>query len=150
MADEGFTSLSKENLLYSNHISQLTFIERIYMLIEVTSLYNLEVYTPKGIYLGRINEVLVDVNKNNIYEVILEETNPTIIDDSRSVGVPFRWIDSVSEIVVLKYFPGKIHVKPKLKRHSKKKRRKLRVVKNRKGDHGTSRLPWRSARQKNT
>ena len=122
------------------------------MLVEITSLYNLEVYTPKGIYLGRIYEILVDVNKNNVYEVILEETNPTIVDDSRSIGVPFRWVDSVSEIVVLKYFPGKIHVKQKLMRQHKrkKKRRKLRVIKERWGTHGVSRLPWRAGGKRNT
>jgi sporulation protein YlmC with PRC-barrel domain len=113
------------------------------MLTEVTSLYNLEVYTPKGIYLGRIYEVLVDTNKYNIYEVILEETNPTIVDESRAIGVPFRWIDSVSEIVVLKYFPGKIHLKARAAR-SYRKRRKLRVIKQSRGEHGITRLPWSS------
>ena len=115
------------------------------MLVEVTSLYNLEVYTQKGIYLGRIYEVLVDIQKNIIYEIILGETNPTIIDESSSVGVPFRWVQSVSEIVVLKYFPGKIHIKPKAKRF-RQKRRKLRVIKRHWGKHGTSRLPWAGAR----
>lgn len=120
------------------------------MLTEITSLYNLEVYTPNGIYLGRIYEILVDTNKYNVYEVILEETNPTIIDDSRSIGVPFRWVESISEIVVLKYFPGKIHIKPKLAR-AYRKRRKLRVIKHRWGEHGVSRLPWASrTREKHT
>jgi len=119
------------------------------MLTEITSLYNLEVYTQKGVYLGRIYEILLDTEKNAIYEVILGETNPTIVDESRDLGIPFRWVQSVSEVVVLKYFPGKIHIKPKLKRH-RKKRRKLRVIKHRWGSHGTSRLPWESRGRRKT
>lgn len=118
------------------------------MQIEVTSLYNLEVYTQKGLYLGRIYEIMVDVKKCAIYELILEETNPNVVEDSRSIGVPFRWVKSISEIVVLKYFPGKIHIRPKLQRY-RQKRRKLRVIKHRWGDHGTSRLAWEGRGRKN-
>ncbi len=113
------------------------------MLVEITSLYNLEVYTQKGLYLGRVYEVMVDVNRNSIYELILGETNPTIVDDSRTIGIPFRWVQTISEIVVLRYFPGKVHVKIKPSRF-RKKRRKLRVIKRGKGSHGISRLPWDS------
>ena len=111
------------------------------MQVEVTALYGLEVFTHKGIYLGRVMEVIVDINKNTIYEFILGETNPNIIEESHSVGIPFRWVQSIKEVVVLKYFPGKIHIKPKLKRY-RNKRLKLRVVKQRWGSHGTSRTPW--------
>ena len=111
------------------------------MLVEITSLYNLEVYTQKGLYLGRVYEVMVDVNRNSIYELILGETNPTIVDDSRTIGIPFRWVQTISEIVVLRYFPGKVHVKIKPSRF-RKKRRKLRVIKRSRGSHGISRLPW--------
>jgi sporulation protein YlmC with PRC-barrel domain len=117
------------------------------MQIEVTSLYDLEVYTHKGIYLGRISEVLMDVKKNSVYELILSETNPNIIDESRTIGVPYRWVQSVSEVVVLKYFPGKIHIKPSLGRY-RRKRRKLRVIKHRWGTHGTARLPWNTKRER--
>ena len=111
------------------------------MQVEVTSLYGLEVFTHKGILLGRVMEVLIDIKKSSIYELILDETNPNIIEESRSVGIPYRWIQSVSEVIVLKYFPGKIHIKPKLRRY-RKKRRKLRVVRYTRGSHGTSRQPW--------
>jgi sporulation protein YlmC with PRC-barrel domain len=112
------------------------------MLVEVTSLYDLEVYTPKGLLLGRVYEILVDTRKSEIYELILGDTNPNIVDNSRSIGVPFRWVSKVSEIVVLRYFPGKIHVKTKLSRY-RKIRRKLRVLrKKRAPTHGVTRQPW--------
>lgn len=111
------------------------------MLAEITSLYEMEVYTHKGLYLGRIFDIIVDTNRSAVYELILSETNPNIVDDSRSIGIPYRWVQTVSEIVVLKYFPGKIHVKVKPARY-RRKRRKLRVVKRKGPKHGVSRLPW--------
>jgi len=112
------------------------------MQVEVTDLYNKEVFTHKGIYLGRVMEILIDINKNLIYEMILSETNPNLIDESRNIGIPFRWIQSISEVIVLKYFPGKVHIKPRMFR-SRRKRRKMRVIKQRWGFHGTQRTPWK-------
>lgn len=119
------------------------------MLVEITSLYNMEVFTHKGLYLGRIYDVMVDINKSAVYELILSETNPNIVDESRSIGIPYRWVGSIKEIVVLKYFPGKIHVKGKPARY-RRKRRKLRVVKRKKPEHGISRIPWDPGRQRRT
>ena len=116
------------------------------MLQEIFELYNLDVYTHKGIYLGRIHEVMVDLEKYQIYEIILGDTNQTIIDDGRSIGVPYRWIQSVSEVVVLRYFPGKVHVSYKPSR-LRKKRRKLRVLKHSRFGHGVSRTPWRAPKE---
>ena len=121
------------------------------MLTEITSLYNLEVYTPKGLYLGRVYEIMIDTKSKVIYDLILEETNPNLVDESRSIGVPYRWVQTVSEIIVLRYFPGKVHLKPKLGRY-RHKRRKLRVIKRTKMEHGITRVPWdpgRQRRQKN-
>jgi sporulation protein YlmC with PRC-barrel domain len=111
------------------------------MQVEVDTLYNLEVYTPKGLYLGRISEILIDIKTSAVYEFILSDTNPTIVDDSRSIGIPFRWVSTIKEIVVLKYFPGKIHITQKLSRY-RKKRRKLRVLKRKFKTYGVSREPW--------
>jgi sporulation protein YlmC with PRC-barrel domain len=113
---------------------------------EVTSLYDLEVFTHKGLILGRVSEVIIDINKNRIYELILSDTNPNIVEGSRSIGIPYRWIQSVSEVIVLKYFPGKIHIKPRLRRY-RHRRLKLRVVKHSKSSHGVSRHPWQGPRK---
>ena len=119
------------------------------MLVEITLLYNMEVFTHKGLYLGRIYDVMIDINKSGVYELILSETNPNIVDDSRSIGIPYRWVASVKEIVVLKYFPGKVHVKAKPSRY-RRKRRKLRVVKRKGPEHGISRIPWDPGRHRRT
>ncbi len=112
------------------------------MLVESTDLISLEVFTHKGIYLGRVYDIQLDIANNRIYDLMLGETNPTLVEESRTLGVPYRWVQSVSEVIVLRYFPGKIKIKPK-ERVMRRGRRKLRVVKQYFGDDGTSRLPWK-------
>jgi sporulation protein YlmC with PRC-barrel domain len=112
------------------------------MLVETTELLGLEVFTHKGIYLGRVYDVQLDVANNKIYDLILSETNPTLIEESRDLGVPYRWVQSVKEVVVLRYFPGRVKLKPPELRR-RRGRRKLRVIKQYFGEHGTSRLPWK-------
>jgi len=39
------------------------------------------------------------------------ETNPLLVEGSRAVSVPYRWVQSVGDIVVLRYFPKRVSLK---------------------------------------
>lgn len=107
------------------------------MLVESTELISLQVYTPKGRYLGLVKNLIFDMEKGGIYELLLTHTNPEIIDSGLDIAVPFRWVDKIGEVVMLRFFPGKI----KLKEDIDKRKRILRVPKNYRD--GISRQPWR-------
>ena len=62
------------------------------MLSEVTNLINMEVYTHRGILLGVVQDVQVDTTAGKIYELLLTNTNPTMVEGSRNLGVPYRWV----------------------------------------------------------
>ena len=116
------------------------------MLTEITNLQNLEVITDKGLSLGYVEDVIVDLDSGEIYELLVSETNEDLVEDAQSVGVPFRWVQSISRVILLKHFPGRIRRKeqfevPAVAADGKK--RKLRVVKKDFGDGGVSRLGWR-------
>jgi sporulation protein YlmC with PRC-barrel domain len=113
------------------------------MMLEVSTLFDVPVYTHKGIYLGKVFDVQLDITNNKIYELIVYETNSELVEAGRNVGIPFRWVKSFDDVIVLRYFPGKIRIKPKTDKAWK--RRKLRVLKreSRWGDHGVSRPSWR-------
>ena len=80
------------------------------MLEEVSELIGLQVYTSKGIYLGNVSNLIVDVSVNKVDSLYITDTNPQLVEDSKAVGVPFRWIQAVGDIVVLRYFPGRVTV----------------------------------------
>ncbi len=81
------------------------------MLQEVSELIGLQVYTSKGIFLGNINNVIMDISNSCVDGIYIAETNPLLVEDSRAVSVPFRWIQSIGDIVILRYFPNRVTVK---------------------------------------
>ena len=81
------------------------------MLEEASELIGLQVYTNKAIYLGTVNNLVVDLDESKIQGLFINETNPLLVENSKAVNVPYRWIGSVGDIVLLKYFPRKVALK---------------------------------------
>lgn len=81
------------------------------MIEEITNLLNLQVYTPNGVLLGEIDNIIVDVANNKIDGVFITGTNPELIQDAANISVPYRWVQCVGDIVILKYFPPKVTIK---------------------------------------
>ena len=79
------------------------------MLTETTELVGLEVYTHTGLMLGAVEDLVFDTDKEKVYGLFIEKTNPTLVESSIPVVVPFRWIEGVGDIIVLRYFPGFIN-----------------------------------------
>ncbi len=81
------------------------------MLEEISEIIGLQVYTNSGVFLGNVNNLVVDVDKGAVDGVFVGETNPLLVEGSRAVSVPFRWIQSVGDIVILRYFPKRVSIK---------------------------------------
>ena len=108
------------------------------MIIEVTELYDMQIFTPKGDYLGVVEQIILDLNSSKVYGLALGQTNPKLVEDSRPITIPFRWIRDVTEVIILRYFPGRV----KVQRKEHWKARKLRVVKRGWGEAGVARREW--------
>ena len=78
--------------------------------MEVTSFINLPVYTNKGKYVGEIRNVLLDIDEKRIDKLIIRDTNKEIVENGMDVGVPYRWVSAVGDIVILSYFPEKVEM----------------------------------------
>jgi sporulation protein YlmC with PRC-barrel domain len=52
--------------------------------------------------------VWLDVTNDKIDGLFIGETNPQLVEGSRKVNVPYRWVQAVGDIVLLKYFPAKV------------------------------------------
>jgi sporulation protein YlmC with PRC-barrel domain len=86
------------------------------MLEEVTSLLGLHIYTNHGVFIGVINNIILDVKKHRAHSLYIEETNPTLVEDSRSITIPFRWVQNVGDIVLLRYFPEHVELSDEQRR----------------------------------
>ena len=71
----------------------------------------MQVYTNNGVFLGNINNLVVDVENGQVEGVFVGETNPLLVEGSKAVSVPYRWVQSVGDIVILKYFPKRVSLK---------------------------------------
>ena len=81
------------------------------MLVEMTELLGRQIYTPDGRLLGEVGNVVVDVEASKIDGLYVEESSPLLVDESRPVNVPYRWVSAVNDVVLLKYFPKRVSLK---------------------------------------
>lgn len=82
------------------------------MLEEITNIINLPIYTTSGAHLGIVDNIEIDVVENKVRSLFVGQPNITLVDGSIPILVPFRWVQSVGDIVILKYFPGRIELTP--------------------------------------
>ena len=78
------------------------------MLEEATNLIGLEVYTDKGIRLGTVDNIRIDITDHVIDGLFINETNPLLVEEGVAINVPFRWVMAIGEIIILRYFPERI------------------------------------------
>jgi sporulation protein YlmC with PRC-barrel domain len=81
------------------------------MLDEISRFSNMQVYTNQGVQLGTVENVVLDVTNSKVDALYISETNPMLVEDGVNVNVPYRWIQAVGDIIILKYFPGKVALK---------------------------------------
>ena len=79
----------------------------------ITELMDIDAYTKQGIFLGRVKNLIIDIENCKVESLFIEETNPLLVDDSMGVAVPYRWVQSVGDIVILKYFPKQVSLTKK-------------------------------------
>jgi len=80
---------------------------------EVTSFINLPVYTHGGRYVGVVQNVILDLPSRRIGSLLLTRTSPKLIEGGHNVAVPYRWVNSVGDIIILSTFPDKVVAQPK-------------------------------------
>lgn len=82
------------------------------MLEEITSLHDLQVYTNYGAFIGRVTDLVLDIAKKQVDGLYIAETNEALVENSHSINVPYRWVQSVGDIIILKHFPDRIDLTP--------------------------------------
>lgn len=75
---------------------------------EISEFIGLPVYTQNGVLLGNVNNLVLDMETGQVDGLYVGETNPHLVEGSRAVNVPYRWIQSVGDVVILRYFPKKV------------------------------------------
>jgi sporulation protein YlmC with PRC-barrel domain len=80
---------------------------------EVTSFLKLPVYTRSGTYVGHVRNVFLDMDEKRVSSLLLTDTNPSLVEGTVDVAVPYRWVNAIGDIVILSYFPKRVETTKK-------------------------------------
>ncbi len=72
---------------------------------EITSLVGHDVYSNNGIYVGIVEDVQLNLNKGAVTALAVADVNTDVFgsytDDSRGVLVPYRWVRSIGDVILV-------------------------------------------------
>lgn len=73
------------------------------MRAEISSLFGLNVYTNAGTYVGRVNDMVLDVNNRKVTGLAVSDINREIFDvPTKGVIIPYRWVVTTGDIVIIR------------------------------------------------
>ena len=72
---------------------------------EITALVGREVYSNNGVFVGEVEDVRLDLDRQQVTGLALHELNPDLfsgyVGDARGVMIPYRWVRSVGDVVLI-------------------------------------------------
>jgi sporulation protein YlmC with PRC-barrel domain len=78
------------------------------MLETISNIKGLEIYTPDGIFVGLVNEVIIDLSTMKASGLYVHKANPVLVEDNISISIPFSWVRGIGDVVVLRIFPDHV------------------------------------------
>ena len=74
------------------------------MHVEITSLLGLEVYTQKGVFVGKVDDAVLDPDQRIVSGLALGSVNKDLLDQKgKGVVIPYRWVTAVGDIILIKH-----------------------------------------------
>jgi sporulation protein YlmC with PRC-barrel domain len=71
---------------------------------EITSLLGLDVYTQKGVFVGRVDDVVLNPEQGEVNGLALGDLNKDLFEQkSRGVIIPYRWITAIGDIIIMRH-----------------------------------------------
>ncbi|MBO4246220.1 PRC-barrel domain-containing protein [Halomicrobium sp. IBSBa] len=72
---------------------------------EITTLVGREVYTNTGVFVGEVEDIRLDLDRQSVTGLALHELNRELFsakaNQARGVIVPYRWVQAVGDVVVV-------------------------------------------------
>jgi len=71
---------------------------------EITRLVGRDVYSNNGVFVGRVEDVQLDIDDRRISGLALGDSNDELFEQNGNKGViiPYRWVSAVGDIVIIK------------------------------------------------
>ncbi|RBQ25182.1 MAG: hypothetical protein ALMCE001_06020 [Methanocorpusculum sp. MCE] len=74
---------------------------------QISELFGMSVYSDKAVFLGKVEDVVMDVTNKKISALALSNVNKDVIDTKNYQGViiPYRIVKEVGDIIIVRHIP---------------------------------------------
>ena len=72
----------------------------------LSQLSGLQVYLPNGRLLGVVHDAVVEHASLSCTHLFVKDTPDDLVEGSIHVAVPWRWVRSIGDVVILRWFPS--------------------------------------------
>ena len=74
----------------------------------ITELFGLQIYTDKGMFIGEVEDVVIDVDSKKIESVVVGKVNDQLFElkNYKGLKIPYRIISAIDDIVLIRHLPG--------------------------------------------
>lgn len=80
---------------------------------EITTLVGREVYSNNGVFVGEVEDIRLDLDKNAVTGLALSETNGELFGDmitgNRGVIIPYKWVRAVGDVILVYDIVERMH-----------------------------------------
>jgi len=75
---------------------------------QITDLFGLQIYTDKGMFIGEVEDVVIDVDSKKIEAVVVGKVNDQLFElkNFKGLKIPYRIISAIDDIVLIRHLPG--------------------------------------------
>jgi sporulation protein YlmC with PRC-barrel domain len=75
---------------------------------QITDLFGLQIYTDKGMFIGEVEDVVIDVDAKKIDAIVVGKVNDQLFElkNYKGLKIPYRIISAIDDIVLIRHLPG--------------------------------------------
>jgi sporulation protein YlmC with PRC-barrel domain len=75
---------------------------------QITDLFGLQIYTDKGMFIGEVEDVVIDVDSKKVDAIVVGKVNDQLFElkNYKGLKIPYRIISAIDDIVLVRHLPG--------------------------------------------
>ena len=80
---------------------------------EITTLVGREVYSKNGVFVGEVEDIRLDLDRQAVTGLALHQLNTELFDaegqSARGVIIPYRWVQAVGDVIIVNDIVERLH-----------------------------------------
>ncbi|WP_276250531.1 PRC-barrel domain-containing protein [Haloarcula rara] len=80
---------------------------------EITTLVGREVYSKNGVFVGEVEDIRLDLDRQTVTGLALHQLNNELFSSearsARGVIIPYRWVQAVGDVVIVNDIVERLH-----------------------------------------